>query len=241
MARAGTATAPRTSPGRTSTPRAPARRKSGPAAPPRKPATTRTRTASKSRKRAPAVSGALSGPLATVAAAPRTALKAATSGALLDRLLRGRGWVVCVGVLLAGIVFFNVSLLELNSGITRTSAKSSALKRENAQLRARVAELGSSERIQRLAEARGMYLPAPGDVNYGRSDFEADGRRAARRLRESSQLATGTTGTTTPTTTPVAPAPVAEAPAPVTPVEPAPEPTAQVTPAPADPTAGTGG
>lgn len=101
---------------------------------------------------------------------------------LIDRLLRGRAWVVCVGALLAGIVFLNVSLLELNGGIARVDARAAALKRENAELRSRVAELGSSERIQQAALARGFALPAPGDVRYLKAREGADGRRAARLL-----------------------------------------------------------
>ena len=61
---------------------------------------------------------------------------------LLDRILRGRGWVVCVGALLAGIVFLNVSLLEVNSGIAEMGERSSELRRDNSILRQEVARLG---------------------------------------------------------------------------------------------------
>ena len=91
---------------------------------------------------------------------------------------------MCVGALLAGIVFFNVSLLELNAGIARTSERAAALKRQNASLRTQVAELGSSERIQETATARGFVLPSPGDVEYLRADPALDAERAAKTMTE---------------------------------------------------------
>src|SRR5918996_335342 len=77
----------------------------------------------------------------------------------LDRLHPSRVWVALVGALLAGIVFFNVSLLELNGGIAKTSERVTELKRQNDDLRLEVARLGSTERIERRAAALGFYLP----------------------------------------------------------------------------------
>jgi hypothetical protein len=105
-------------------------------------------------------------------------------GLSLDRVLRGRGWIALVGILLVGIVFFNVSLLRLNTGIARTSERTNALKRENSRLQARLAGLRSSERIQRVAAARGFVLPAPGEVRYLRVHRGLDARRAAHRITE---------------------------------------------------------
>jgi cell division protein FtsL len=89
--------------------------------------------------------------------------------ALLDRLLRGPLYIAVVGLLLAGIVFFNVDVLELNHGIASTDARAAQLKRQNAALTLQLAKLGSSERIQRVALARGLVLPQPGDVRYLRA------------------------------------------------------------------------
>ena len=97
---------------------------------------------------------------------------------MLDALLQGRAWIALVGVLLVGIVFFNVDLLELNRDIARTADKAAQMKRENAGLRLEVARLASSERIQRAAAKRGLELPAPGDVRY-LTPRPADARRAA--------------------------------------------------------------
>ena len=80
-----------------------------------------------------------------------------------------------------GIVFLNVTRLELNRGIARGDERAAALERSNARLRLLDARLSSSERIQRLAEQRAMVLPAPGDVHYVRVRPRLDDRLAARR------------------------------------------------------------
>src|SRR3954449_3259890 len=118
-------------------------------------------------------SGAATRP-ATRAAAPRYDFVS-----VLDRLLRGPAYIALVGILLAGIVFFNVDVLELNHGIARTDTRSSQLKRENAALTLKLAKLGSSERIQRMALDQGLVLPQPGDVRHLRANRE-DAARALR-------------------------------------------------------------
>jgi cell division protein FtsL len=100
----------------------------------------------------------------------------------LDRLHPSRVWVALVGALLAGIVFFNVSLLELNGGIAKTSERVTELKRQNDDLRLEVARLGSTERIERRAAALGFYLPQPNEVTYLESEPEADDSGAAAAL-----------------------------------------------------------
>jgi cell division protein FtsL len=105
-------------------------------------------------------------------------------GGVLDALLAGRGWIALVFVLLAGIVFFNVDLLQMNREIARNADKISALKRQNARLRLDHARLGSSERIQEAAARLGLVLPAPGEVRYRTARPTLDARRAARRITE---------------------------------------------------------
>jgi cell division protein FtsB len=119
---------------------------------------------------------------------------------LVDRILRGPAWVVMLGALLAGIVFLNVSVLELNRGIARTDAKSADLERTNSGLRARVAKLDSGERIQQLAAARGFVMPQPGDVTYVR-DRSNNARLAAQRMTPPATTTSATPTSTTPTTT----------------------------------------
>jgi cell division protein FtsL len=158
--------------------------------------------------------------------------------AVLDRLLRGPAYIATVGVLLVGIVFFNVDVLELNHGIARTDVRAAQLKRENAALTLQLAKLGSSERIQRVALERGLVLPQPGDVRYLRAHREDAGRAlrvmtapdsssaAAGVPTSVSQVSTPAAGTTAPATT--APATTAAQPS-ATPVQPVPA-TAATTP-----------
>jgi cell division protein FtsL len=101
---------------------------------------------------------------------------------VLDALLSGRGWIALIGVLLTGIVFFNVDLLQMNRDIARDAEKASALRRENARLHRDVARLASSERIQEAAARLGLVLPAPGEVRYLKARPEVDARRAAKRI-----------------------------------------------------------
>lgn len=102
-----------------------------------------------------------------------------SAGHLLDHLNPGRAWVVTCAVLLVGIVFLNVSLLELNGGIARTSEQVSELKRANSDLRLEVARLASVERIERRAALQGFYLPKPGEISYLDSNHESDAATAA--------------------------------------------------------------
>jgi len=171
MPRAATAaarTAPASAPPRPrraprGAPKRPARRVSGPSARP---------------AGAIAAAGARVLPLPQRLELPR--LGPAASG-LLDRLLRGRTWVLLIGTLLVGIVFFNVDVLRLNRSIASTSAKATTLKQENARLLLLEARLASSERIQQAAAADGMVLPAPGEVRYLKAR-RGDATRAAARI-----------------------------------------------------------
>lgn len=162
--------------------------RSAAAAAPAKRAAPRRHTGTRPR---PALQRRMSG-----AAAPAVALPAGVPGAslarvargrigaVLDALLSGRGWIALVFLLLAGIVFFNVDLLQMNRDIARNAEKISALKRENARLRLDYARLGSSERIQQAAASLGLVLPAPGDVRYRKARPTLDAKRAASQITE---------------------------------------------------------
>jgi cell division protein FtsL len=116
-----------------------------------------------------------SGPQRTRAVAPRGAR-------VLDALLTGRAWIALVGVLLAGIVFFNVDLLQMNREITRTADRAAQVKRENDRLRHDYARLASSERIQEAAAALGLVYPAAGEVRYLESKPRLDAHNASKRI-----------------------------------------------------------
>jgi hypothetical protein len=183
-------------------------------------------------------------------AVPRTATRVVPrfdGVAVLDRLLRGPAYIAVVGILLAGIVFFNVDVLELNRGVAATDLRASQLKRDNAALTLKLAKLGSSERIQHLALDRNMVLPQPGDVRYLRAN-RGDAERALRVMtapdpstalpitstlvtQQSGGAATATPGTTpTTTTTTTPPDTTTTGSAPATSTTPAPTQTTQTTP-----------
>jgi cell division protein FtsL len=134
---------------------------------------------------APARAGAAGAGLpARLLNAPITRVARARTSTMLDRLLAGRGWIALIGLLLVGIVFFNVDLLQMNREIARNAEKGAALQRENARLRRDVARLASSERIQEAAAELGLVLPAPGEVRYLKARPILDARRAAKRITE---------------------------------------------------------
>jgi cell division protein FtsL len=209
MARGAAATAPRTAPARRSPARHAARRRAA-----SKPGAASRRRMSGAAATAPAVALPV-----RVLNAPFARAARARTGSLLDALLSGRGWIALVFVLLAGIVFFNVDLLQMNRDIARNADKISALKRENARLLLDEARLASSERIQEAAAQLGFVLPAPGEVRYLKARPTRDAGQAVKRI-------------TAPNLTFVAPEPVAPEPV-------APEPVAPITdPAATDPAAG---
>jgi cell division protein FtsL len=119
---------------------------------------------------------------------------------VLDALLTGRAWIALVGVLLAGIVFFNVDLLQMNREITQMADKAAEIKRENDRLRHDYARLASSERIQEAAAAVGLVYPAAGEVRYLESNPKLDAHNASKRI-----IAPTNTTTVPPTATTVPP------------------------------------
>jgi cell division protein FtsL len=137
-------------------------------------AAPRAKTAPARRAPARRVSGHAR-PAARVATLPRGAR-------ILDALLTGRIWIGLIGVLLAGIVFFNVDLLQMNRDITQMADKATQIKRENDRLRHDYARLASSERIQEAAAALGLVYPAAGEVRYLESKPKSDAHNASKRI-----------------------------------------------------------
>ncbi len=139
-------------PGSSTAPRAP-RRVSGPA-----------RTPSRN---APLVAGpggaALAPPLGLRLA---RALAALPDARVLDRLSRGRLWIGILAVGLVGIVFLQISLLKLNTGISRAVETGQTLERQNTALKSELSALAGGERIQESAAAMGFVLPATGQPRF---------------------------------------------------------------------------
>jgi hypothetical protein len=102
---------------------------------------------------------------------------------MVDRLVRGQGWIALLGVLLIGLVGLNVSLLKLNAHNGRTAEVARDLRIQNAKLRGTVSRLGSSDRLQEAARNAGLVMPAPQMVNYLTARPRSDGRRAAKNVR----------------------------------------------------------
>jgi hypothetical protein len=98
---------------------------------------------------------------------------------VLDRLIRGRLWIGLIAGALVMLVFMQVSLLKLNTGISADMLTSQGLERQNAELRASVSSLDSGQRIQDLAAARGMVMPDDGQLRFLTAGPPGDGARAA--------------------------------------------------------------
>jgi hypothetical protein len=176
-------------------------------------------------------------------------IKALPDHRVIDRLLRGRVWICFIGVALMGIVAMQVSMLKLNSGISRAVETTATLERQNSDMEANIARLASGERIRGAADRTGMVTPAAGEVHYLRVRGQADVVRAVRRMRAPSDaakelmanhgvvpgslmapVAQAPAATTTTTTAAPTPTPVAT-PAATPAVTPAPTPAATVQPA----------
>ena len=187
--------------------RQPARRQPAPRQPARRPATPARRPQRR-----------VSGP-ATAPKRARATKRLPLGARLLDALLSGRVWIGLVGVLLAGIVFFNVDLMRMNREITHLADRAAEVKRQNASLRQDVAQLANSERIQEAAAELGLVLPQPDQVRYLKSNPRIDARTASKRIIAPNPAAASdppvaqpetpiapitpaTTDTTTTTTTP---------------------------------------
>jgi hypothetical protein len=101
---------------------------------------------------------------------------------LLDRLIRGRLWIGLIAGALVMLVFMQVSLLKLNTGISADILTSQNLERQNAEMRAGVSSLDSGQRIQDIAVARGMVMPDDGQLRFLQAGPAGTGARAAQTM-----------------------------------------------------------
>ncbi len=161
-----------------------ARRVSGPSA--------SAASAARARTLAPPRGGALALPLPSVRLGLPTgglleALAGVTEHRLLDRLIRGRGWIGLVAFALIGIVAMQLWIVKLGVGIGRALEHEAFLQRENAALSVADTRLSAGERVEALAAARGMVAAAPGSVRFEASRGALDARMAAARLARDEQ------------------------------------------------------
>jgi len=86
------------------------------------------------------------------------------------RKARARGgilWIAIGGILLAGVVFVNVAVLQLNLRLDSANAERSKLIAQNANLQTQYSRLISSPRISAAATARfGLQYEDPSQYGY---------------------------------------------------------------------------
>jgi cell division protein FtsB len=85
---------------------------------------------------------------------------------LVDRLLRSRACIWLIGLMLGGIVFMQVSLLRMNTGISNAVATQSTLERQNASLQAEIAKFTSGDRVRAAALNDNMIDPPAGETRF---------------------------------------------------------------------------
>jgi len=165
-------------------PRAPQRPRLRPAPPPRRVSGPQRATSGRPRAtRASAGSVALPAPAGAPLSRVLEGIRAIPDSRVLDRLIRGQGWVVIIGIALMGIVALQVSLLKMNTGIGVSIERAGALERQNADLRAEVSRLSSEERITSEALKQDLVMPDAGEVRYVNVRGEIDARKAAAVMR----------------------------------------------------------
>ena len=83
---------------------------------------------------------------------------------------RARGgilWIVVSGILLAGVVFVNVAVLQLNLKLDSSNSDRTKLIAENAALQSQYSQLISSQRIQQQAVRQlGLQYSDPSTYGY---------------------------------------------------------------------------
>lgn len=119
----------------------------------------------------------------------------------LDRLIRGRTWIVLIAFALLGIVTLQLLVLRLNANIGRALVREAQLQRENAALSIESSELAAGERVESLTAKLGMELVPEGALRFLSINPRADIARAAAALNKPVQTAsTGSTETSGATT-----------------------------------------
>jgi cell division protein FtsL len=76
-------------------------------------------------------------------------------------------WIAVFGVLLAGVVFVNLAVLQLNLRLDKANQQRSQLKADNAALVAQLSSALASPRIQKLAHSQdGLIQADPSSIDY---------------------------------------------------------------------------
>jgi hypothetical protein len=93
----------------------------------------------------------------------------------------GRRWIFVVGALLLAIVAINVVTVSYGAMASKLETQIESIERQNSILESSQTAALAMPRVQKQAEAEGMYLPEPDDIHY-RSFQESDYEAAAARL-----------------------------------------------------------
>jgi cell division protein FtsL len=101
-------------------------------------------------------------PLSRPRPRPRTRKRVKRAGARGGIL-----WIAVGGILLAGVVFVNVAVLQLNLRLDSANADRTKLIAENAQLQTQYSQLISSPRVQAAATKQlGLVYQDPSQYGY---------------------------------------------------------------------------
>lgn len=135
--------------------------------------------------RTPACPPVIARPAQVPVPAPPLGLRVARRAAalpdarLLDCLARGRLWIAILAASLVGVVFLQISLLKLNTGISRALQTEQTLERQNTELKLDLSRLGGGERIQDSAAAMGFVVPVTGQPKFLDASTASAARAAA--------------------------------------------------------------
>jgi hypothetical protein len=116
-------------------------------------------------------------------------LRALPDTRAVDRLLRSRLCIWVIGVMLAGIVAMQVSLLRMNTSISRAVETQSTLVRENASLEALIATKTTGDKVRATALKDDMIDPPAGETRFVVARPGTDAWLAARRMKPPSEQA----------------------------------------------------
>jgi hypothetical protein len=116
-------------------------------------------------------------------------LRALPDTRLVDRLIRSRACIWLIGVMLGGIVAMQVSLLRLNTGISRAVETESTLVRQNADLEANIGRLTAGDRVRAAAINDDMLDPPAGETRFLVARPGTDPWLAVRRMKPPSDEA----------------------------------------------------
>ena len=139
---------------------------------------------------------------------------------LVERLVRGRGWILLLGAMLFGLVALNVSLLKLNAAAGQSAERAKILRIQNAKLRGKVSRLASGDRVRAAAADMGFVMPEAKKLHYLKARPDRDPRQAVRNIRDGTALAgtedliSATPENESEVLAPTPPQPIVETPAP---------------------------